>query len=129
MQRIMLVAKIHQCRLTGTDLDYEGSITIDADLLGTAGILPGEQVHVLNLATGARLETYAIEGTAGTGVVALNGAAARLGEIGDRLIILAYASMTTAQARTYEPRIVRVDDHNHPTGGPDDRAVKRGHDG
>ena len=91
MQRIMLRSKIHRATLTGTELDYEGSIAIDRNLIEAAGLLPGEQVHVLNLSNGQRLITYVIEAPAGSGTMMLNGPAARLGVVGDKVVILAYA--------------------------------------
>lgn len=109
MQRLLLKSKIHRARLTGTDLDYEGSITIDRALLEAADILPGEQVHVLNLNNATRLITYAIEAEAGSGTVLLNGPAARLGVPGDLVIILAYGVYSEEEARTHRPRLVQVD--------------------
>src|SRR5210317_411277 len=90
VQRFMLKSKIHRATLTGTELDYEGSIAIDRNLLDAADMLPGEQVQVLNLNTGSRLITYVIEAPAGSGTVLLNGPAARLGAPGDRVIVLTY---------------------------------------
>ena len=116
MQRFMLRSKIHRATLTGTDLDYEGSITIDRKLLDAADILPGEQVHVLNLNTGARLITYAIEAPAGSGTVLLNGPAARLGVPGDRVIVISYCAVSDEEARTHQPKIIRLDEKNCPTG-------------
>lgn len=115
MQRLLLKSKIHRARLTGTDLDYEGSITIDRALLDAADILPGEQVHVLNLSNAARLITYAIEAEAGSGTVLLNGPAARLGVPGDLVIILAYGVYSDEEARSHRPRIVQVDALNRIT--------------
>lgn len=112
MQRIVLKSKIHRARLTEVNLDYEGSITIDRQLMEAADLLPGEQVHVLNINNGERLITYVIEGPAGSGIVALNGAAARLGAKGDPVIILSYWVVDNAAARGISPRIVRVDDRN-----------------
>ena len=114
MQRIMLKSKIHRATLTGTELDYEGSITLDEELLERAGILPGEQVHVLNLNTGSRLVTYAITAPRGSGTVLLNGPAARLGAKGDRVIILAYCVVDDADAARHRPTIVLVDRQNRP---------------
>ena len=114
MQRIMLKSKIHRATLTGTELDYEGSITLDEELLERAGILPGEQVHVLNLNTGSRLVTYAITAPRGSGTVLLNGPAARLGAKGDRVIILAYCTVADADAARHRPTIVLVDRQNRP---------------
>jgi aspartate 1-decarboxylase len=108
----MLRSKIHRATLTGTDLNYEGSITIDRDLLRAADILPGEQVHVLNLSTGARLITYAIEAPAGSGTVLLNGPAARLGVPGDQVIVIAYCSADADEALRIRPKIVRLDKDN-----------------
>jgi aspartate 1-decarboxylase len=108
----MLRSKIHRATLTGTDLEYEGSITIDRDLLDAADMLPGEQVHVLNLSTGARLITYIIEAPAGSGTILLNGPAARLGVAGDRVIVLAYAAMDEQDAQTHRPRVILVDEKN-----------------
>ncbi len=108
----MLKSKIHRAVLTGTELDYEGSIAIDRRLMEAADLLPGEQVHVLNINNGSRLETYVIEAPAGSGTVMLNGAAARLGCKGDLVIILSYATMSEEEARSYRPKVVRVDAKN-----------------
>lgn len=112
MQRFMLKSKIHRATLTGTDLDYEGSITIDKTLLEAADILPGEQVHVLNLNNGARLVTYAIEAPAGSGTMLLNGPAARLGMTGDIVVVLTYAAFSGDDLRNYQPKVVKVDGQN-----------------
>jgi len=114
MRRIMLKSKIHRAILTGKALDYEGSIALDRQLMGAADLLPGEQVHVLNVNTGARLVTYAIEAAAGSGTVMLNGPAARLGEVGDRIIIIAYGHYENTAARRLKPRIVHVNEQNIP---------------
>lgn len=111
--RTMLRAKIHRATVTEAKLDYEGSITLDGALMDAAGILPFEQVHVLNINNGARLQTYAIEGERGSGVVCVNGAAARLVQPGDVVIILAYEQMTEAEARSHTPTLVYVDEGNH----------------
>jgi aspartate 1-decarboxylase len=108
----MLRSKIHRATLTGTELDYEGSIAIDRTLIEAAGLLPGEQVHVLNLSNAQRLITYVIEAPAGSGTMMLNGPAARLGLVGDKVIILAYATVDDAEARTFKPKIVHVDEKN-----------------
>jgi len=108
----MLAAKIHRATLTGTDLDFEGSIAIDRHLIDAAGLLPGEQVHVLNLSTGSRLITYVIEAPAGSGTILLNGPAARLGLPGDKVVILAYAACSEEEARSRRPTVVHVDEHN-----------------
>ena len=112
MQRFMLRSKIHRATLTGTELDYEGSIAIDQDLIRAADLLPGEQVHVLNLSNAARLITYVIEAPAGSGTMMLNGPAARLGAVGDKVVVLAYAAMTDEEARRLKPIVVHVDEKN-----------------
>ena len=112
MQRFMLRSKIHRATITGADLEYEGSIAIDRDLLSAADILPGEQVHVLNLNNGSRLITYAIEAPAGSGTILLNGPAARLGTTGDKVIVITYAGVDDDQARSFQPTVVLVDEHN-----------------
>ncbi|MFA7159013.1 MAG: aspartate 1-decarboxylase [Kiritimatiellia bacterium] len=112
MQRLMLKSKIHGATITDKQLHYKGSITLDRLLLNASDILPGEQVHVLNLNTGARFITYAILARAGSGAVVLNGPAARLGEIGDKVIILTYCQCDDNEAGKIKPRIVHVDDKN-----------------
>ena len=112
VQRFMLKSKIHRATLTGTELDYEGSIAIDRDLIEAADMLPGEQIHVLNLSNAERLVTYVIEAPAGSGTVMLNGPAARLGARGDLVVLITYASMTEEEARTMKPNIVHVDAKN-----------------
>ena len=114
MQHVMLKSKIHRAALTGVEPDYEGSITLDRALMKRAGILPFEQVHVLNLNNGARLITYAIEAPAGSGTVMLNGPAARLGLKGDVVVILTYAHFSDEEARRNKPTVVLVDAHNRP---------------
>ncbi len=116
MQRFMLRSKIHRATLTGADLDYEGSIAIDRQLLEAAGMLPGEQVHVLNLNNGARLVTYIIEAPAGSGTVLLNGPAARLALPGDKIIVLAYGLFDETEARALRPKVIHVDGANRITG-------------
>jgi aspartate 1-decarboxylase len=108
----MLRSKIHRATLTGTELDYEGSIAIDQDLIRAADLLPGEQVHVLNLSNATRLITYVIEAPAGSGTMMLNGPAARLGAVGDKVVILTYAAMTEEEARRLKPIVVHVDEKN-----------------
>ena len=110
MQRTMMKSKIHRATVTGADLNYVGSITLDPALLSAADILEHEQVHVLDLDNGARFETYAIGG--GPGDVVLNGAAARLVHTGDRVIVISYAAYDEAELARYEPRIVHVDERN-----------------
>ena len=108
--RTMLKSKIHRARVTGTQLDYEGSIAIGRELLAAADILPHEMVHILNVNNGERFTTYAIEGDPGQ--MSLRGAAARLAQKGDIVIILTYEAMTEEEARSYEPRVVYVDEKN-----------------
>jgi aspartate 1-decarboxylase len=110
----MLRSKIHRATLTGTELDYEGSIALDQNLIHAADLLPGEQVHVLNLSNAQRLITYVIEAPAGSGTVMLNGPAARLGTVGDKVVILAYGAADEEEARRAKPNVVHVDDANRP---------------
>ncbi len=112
MQRTLLRAKIHSCTLTAAHLNYMGSISIDLTLLEAADILPYEQVQVVNVANGNRFITYAIAAPAGSGAIELNGAAARLGVTGDRLIIMTYAQFTAAELQNYSPKVVFVDERN-----------------
>lgn len=112
--RVMLRSKIHRAILTGRSLDYEGSIALDRLLMDAADLLAGEQVHVLNANTGARLITYVIEAPPRSGTVMLNGPAARLGEVGDPVIVLAYGHYPLEQARRLKARIVHVDAANAP---------------
>ncbi len=112
MQRVMYHAKIHRATVTEANINYVGSITIDLDLLDATGIFPYEQVHVVNINNGARLETYVIEGTRGSGTICLNGAAARLAQPGDKVIIIAYAYMDEKEAKEIKPKIALVDDNN-----------------
>jgi aspartate 1-decarboxylase len=125
MQRILLKSKIHRATLTAKQLDYEGSIALDRRLMDAADLLPGEQVHVLNVNTGSRLITYVIEAPAGSGTVMLNGPAARRGEPGDPVVVLAYALATTAQAKRFRPVVVHVDAKNRPRPKP---ALKKKED-
>jgi aspartate 1-decarboxylase len=110
--RTMLKSKIHRARVTGADLDYEGSLTLDPVLREAAGLLPYELVHVLDITNGARLETYVIEGERGSGEVVINGAAAHLVHEGDLVIVLAYESVSEEELPSYEPKLVYVDDEN-----------------
>ena len=112
MQRIMLKSKIHRATVTALELDYEGSIAIDPLLLEAADILPGEQVHVLNLQNGERLITYAILGKRGSGQMMLNGPAARLAYKGDTIIVIAYAALEDAESQKYKATVVKVDAKN-----------------
>ena len=110
----MFHGKIHRATVTQANLEYMGSITIDEELLELAGILPGERVQVVNNNNGARLETYTIAGKRGSGVICLNGAAARKAQVGDTVIIIAYAMMTKEEAQNLVPDVVMVDGHNRP---------------
>jgi aspartate 1-decarboxylase len=112
MQRTLLLAKIHSCTLTAANLNYVGSISIDQVLLDAAGILPYEQVQVVNITNGERLITYAIAAPANSGAIELNGAAARLGMPGDRLIIMTYAQFTPEELKTYCPTVLLVTQSN-----------------
>lgn len=106
-------SKIAHARITESELYYEGSITVDEDLLKAVDILPGEKVEVLNLNNGERLETYAIAGQAGSGQICLNGPSARKGYVGDKVIILSYALMEARDAKNYRTKVVYLDDRNH----------------
>jgi len=108
MLRMFLSGKIRDIRLTRTNLEYEGSITLDENYLDRAGILPNEEVHVLNADTGSRIITYAIRGERGSGAVELNGPAARLGMVGDKIMVLTYAMLTPEEIEHHEPKIVCV---------------------
>lgn len=112
MQRFMLQCKIHRATVTQADLHYVGSLTIDRDLMDAADLLPGQQVDVVDVDNGNRLTTYAIEGERGSGVLCINGAAARLISPGDTVIIIAYAAMDEDECRHHEPRVVFVDKDN-----------------
>ena len=112
MNRTMLKSKIHRCRITGSDLNYVGSITVDADLLDAADILEHEQVHVVDVDNGARFETYTIAGARGSGEIKVNGAAARLVHTGDTVIVISYASYAEEELDSYVPRVVHVDADN-----------------
>ena len=112
MRRTMLKSKIHRATVTGADLAYEGSITLDPHLMKAADILPHEKVHVLDVDNGERFETYAIEGDPGSGTVQVNGAAARLVQVGDTVIVLSYAQYEETETAGLEPEVVRVDAKN-----------------
>ena len=112
MERFMLKSKIHRATLTGTELNYQGSITIDGDLLEKSDILPGEQVHVLNINNGQRFVTYAIAGPRDSGTILLNGPAARLGTAGDKVIIISYYQVSDEKAKDLKAKVVFVDDKN-----------------
>jgi aspartate 1-decarboxylase len=108
----VLKSKIGHATITQAELHYEGSITIDSDIMKAVGIIPGEKVHVLNESTGSRLETYVIAGNPASGVICLNGPAARQGFVGDRLIILSYGLVDAAEAKRLQPKIVYLDSKN-----------------
>lgn len=110
--RVMLKSKIHRATITGADVNYEGSITLDPALMQTADILPYEQVHVVDVNNGARLVTYAIEGRPNSGDVVMNGAAARLVNAGDIVIVISYRDVPEDEIRGYQPRLVYVDAQN-----------------
>jgi aspartate 1-decarboxylase len=112
MFRTMFKSKIHRATVTQADLHYVGSITVDQDLMDAADLLPGEQVQIVDIDNGARLETYLIPGPRGTGVIGINGAAARLVQPGDLVIIMSYAAMSDEEARSFEPKVVHVDRGN-----------------
>lgn len=120
MMRMMMKSKIHRATVTQADLHYVGSVTIDSALMEAADLLEGEQVAIVDVTTGARLETYAIPGEAGSGMIGINGAAAHLVSPGDMVIIISYAAMQDAEARAFRPKIVHVDEKN--------RIVKLGND-
>jgi aspartate 1-decarboxylase len=109
----MMKAKLHRATVTQADLEYEGSISIDRNLLDASGILPHEQVDVLNINTGARFTTYAIEAPRGSRTIGVNGAAARLVQAGDKVIVVAYCQMDASEARNYAPQVVLMDEGNH----------------
>lgn len=108
----MFHGKIHRAVVTQARLDYMGSITVDEDLLDAADILPGEKVQIVNNNNGERLETYTIAGERGSGIICLNGAAARKAQVGDVVIIIAYAVMDAKEAKLHVPKVVMVDEHN-----------------
>ncbi|MER6430685.1 aspartate 1-decarboxylase [Streptomyces sp900105245] len=112
MLRTLFKSKIHRATVTQADLHYVGSVTIDADLLDAADLLPGELVHIVDITNGARLETYVIEGERGSGVIGINGAAAHLVHPGDLVIIISYAQVSDVEARQLRPRVVHVDAGN-----------------
>jgi aspartate 1-decarboxylase len=112
----MMKAKIHRAAVTQCDLNYEGSISLDKDFLDATGILPNERVDVLNINTGARFTTYAIEAAAGSRMIGINGAAARLAQMGDLVIIISYAQMNEAEAKVHRPSILMM--------GPENRVLE-----
>ncbi len=112
MTREMFKSKIHRATVTMAELYYEGSITVDKDLLDAADILPYEKVQVVNVNNGSRMETYTLEGPAGSGMICLNGPAARLGAVGDEVIIITYTRMDEQTAKKHKPKIILVDKNN-----------------
>src|SRR5919108_6556174 len=122
MLRTMFKSKIHRATVTQADLHYVGSVTIDADLLDAADLLPGELVHIVDITNGARLETYVIEGEPGSGVIGINGAAAHLVHPGDLVILISYAQVDDAEARALRPAVVHVDEGNRIVGTGADAA-------
>jgi len=131
--RTLLKSKIHRATVTEADLHYVGSVTVDADLLDAADLLPGELVHVVDVTNGARLETYTIAGERGSGVIGINGAAARLVHPGDLVILIGYGQMDTNEARAHQPHVVFVDTDNKilstgfdPAEAPEGTGLVRG---
>ena len=122
MLRTMMKSKIHRATVTQADLHYVGSVTVDEDLLDAADLLPGELVHIVDVTNGARLETYTIAGERGSGVIGINGAAARLVQPGDIVILIGYAQMETEEARAFKPSVVFVDADNSVVATGDDPA-------
>jgi aspartate 1-decarboxylase len=107
------ISKIHHARVTQADLHYEGSLTVDEELLEEAGIAPYEKVHVVNIQNGARFETYTIIGKRGSRVICLNGPAARLGQVGDQIIIISYGLLDVKEAAGHKPKVVILDERNN----------------
>ncbi|WIV43393.1 aspartate 1-decarboxylase [Glutamicibacter sp. PAEs-4] len=123
MQRTMFKSKIHRATVTQADLHYVGSVTVDSELLEASDILPGELVSIVDITNGARLETYTIAGEPGSGVIGINGAAAHLVHPGDLVILISYAQMEDAEARSYVPSVVHVDADNRIIHLGDDPAA------
>ena len=115
MRRTLFKSKIHRATVTHADLHYEGSVTIDEDLMDAADVCEYEAVHVWNITRGTRLQTYAIKGRRGSGVICINGAAAHLNQPGDLVILATFAEVEEAEARSFQPRVVLVDEHNRIT--------------
>ncbi len=126
MQRQMLKSKIHRATITDCDIEYVGSVTLDPELMRQADLLPNEQVHVWDIANGARFVTYAIEGEPGSGVVQVNGAAARLVRKGDKVIVASFAAFDPDDLERYSPVVVHVDDDNRVTAVDSDPSVLLG---
>lgn len=126
MQRIMLKSKIHRATVTDANIDYEGSVSMDENLMEAASILPFEQVHIYNISNGNRFQTYAIKGARGSGEICINGAAAHLAKKGDVIIIASYAGMEDAEALNHQPVLVYVDERNRIKNIAGEIAVKAG---
>ena len=126
MRRTLCKSKIHRATLTGADLHYEGSLTVDRDLMDAADLLAFEKVQVVNVNTGARLETYVIEGERGSGTIQLNGAAARLGMPGDLVIVISYADYEPHELSDFAPRVVFVDAQNRQVRPHSEAEVEEG---
>ncbi len=122
MLRTMMKSKIHRATVTQADLHYVGSVTVDEDLLDAADLLPGELVHIVDVTNGARLETYTIPGERGSGVIGINGAAARLVAPGDIVILIGYGQLDDAEAKGFQPHVVFVDADNKVLGSGSDPA-------
>lgn len=116
MRRTMLHSKIHRATVTGADLDYEGSVSIDTDLLEAADIVSGQQVHIWNITRGSRIVTYALPGESGSGTICINGAAAHQNSPGDVVIIASWVELEESKVQHHQPRVVRVDSSNRITG-------------
>lgn len=125
MNRFMFKSKIHRATVTQADLHYEGSLTVDTDLLEAADLLPYEKVAVVNVNNGERFETYVIPGESGSGVICLNGAAARKGAVGDLVIIISYSAMSDEEARVHRPTVVHVDSNNRIVGTSNEQLAGR----
>lgn len=123
MQRIMCKSKIHRARVTETDLNYEGSLTLDRDLMDAADLLPYEKVQVVNVNNGSRAETYVIEGQRGDGQVRVNGALARWAQKDDLIIVIAYGAFDESECRNFAPRVVHVDANNRAIAKEKDLTV------
>jgi aspartate 1-decarboxylase len=121
----MLKAKIHRATVTRSDLDYEGSIEIDSSLMEAAKLLPFEQVQVWNVTNGERFTTYAVPGAPGSGTICINGAAAHRARVGDLVIIAAFAILDQAEARSWKPTLIFVDEHNRPIALSDKRRKQK----
>jgi aspartate 1-decarboxylase len=123
MLRFMFKSKIHRATVTHADVDYEGSLTVDSNLLKAADILPYEEIHVWNISRGARFRTYALPGEAGSGVVCVNGAGAHLVHVGDLVIVATFTEMDDATARSHRPRVVLVDGKNRIRANADGKEL------